>query len=102
MIQWCVFVLVVLNFHAFLFYVRELSLKLCVSQKFWALCDIVTQTAQSVKGSLQAECLGLHSKQGQSFFFISTTASGLALGFFKPFNPVRTGVSFLGDKIARV
>ena len=49
----------------------KLSLKLCVSQKFWAHCDIVTETAQSVKGSLQAECLGLHSKQGQSFLFLS-------------------------------
>jgi len=43
MIQWCVFVLVVLNFCVFLFYVRELSLKLFVRKKLWALCDIVTR-----------------------------------------------------------
>jgi hypothetical protein len=42
------------------------------------------------------------SLQAGSNFFISATASGLALEFFKPFNPVSTGVSFLGDKMARV
>jgi len=40
--------------------------------------------------------------QAESKFFFSATASGLALGFFKPFDPMRTGVSFLGDEMARV
>jgi len=42
------------------------------------------------------------SLQAGSKFYFSATASGLALGYFKPFDPMRTGVSFRGDEMARV